>query len=93
MASALRPVSHEDRLSLVEHLTELRVRLIVSLVAFCVATGVCMWQNHALLKIANKPLENTVGHGSKDPLVESARYQQRLSAQWHKDVHYQRSHR
>jgi sec-independent protein translocase protein TatC len=78
MASALRPVSHEDRLSLVEHLTELRVRLIVSLLAFCVATGVCMWQNHALLRLANRPLENTVGHGSKDPLVESGRYQARL---------------
>src|SRR3954451_1916391 len=78
MASALRPVGHEDRLSLVEHLTELRVRLIVCLLAFCVATGVCMWQNDALLKIANKPLEDTVGHGSKDPLVENGRYQARL---------------
>ena len=78
MARKLRPVAHEDRLSLVEHLTELRVRLIVSLLAFCVATGVCMWQNHALLKLANRPLENTVGHGSKDPLVENGRYQARL---------------
>jgi sec-independent protein translocase protein TatC len=78
MASALRPVGHEDRLSLVEHLSELRTRLIVSLVAFCVATGVCMWQNHAILKLVNRPLENTVGHGSKDPLVENATYQQAM---------------
>ncbi|HEY7075329.1 MAG TPA: twin-arginine translocase subunit TatC [Solirubrobacteraceae bacterium] len=78
MAAALRPVGHEDRLSLVEHLSELRVRLIVCLVAFCVATGLCMWQNHALLRIANRPLENTVAHGSKDPLVEAGRYQARL---------------
>jgi sec-independent protein translocase protein TatC len=80
MASALRPVGHEDRLSLVEHLTELRVRLIVCLVAFCAATAVCMWQNHAILKLVNRPLQNTVGHGSKDPLVRNASYQQRLKA-------------
>jgi sec-independent protein translocase protein TatC len=80
MASALRPVGHEDRLSLVEHLTELRVRLIVSLVVFCAATAVCMWQNHAILEIVNKPLDATVGHGSKDPLVRNANYQQRLKA-------------
>ena len=57
MARRLRPVAHEDRLSLVEHLTELRVRLIVALVAFCAATAVCMWQNHTLLDILNRPLE------------------------------------
>jgi sec-independent protein translocase protein TatC len=76
MASALRPVGHEDRLSLVEHLSELRTRLIICLVAFCAATAVCMWQNHAILKLMNRPLRNTVSHGSKDPLVETARYQQ-----------------
>lgn len=78
MASALRPVGHEDRLSLVEHLSELRTRLIVCLVAFCAATAVCMWQNHAILKLVNRPLANTVSHGSKDPLVQTARYQQLL---------------
>jgi sec-independent protein translocase protein TatC len=76
MASALRPVGHEDRLSLVEHLSELRTRLIVCLVAFCAATGVCMWQNHEILRLVNRPLQNTVSHGSKDPLVQNARYEQ-----------------
>ena len=64
----LRPVAHEDRLSLVEHLTELRVRLIIALVALCATTAVCMWQNHTLLDILNRPLDSTVAHGSKDPL-------------------------
>ncbi|HEX3855068.1 MAG TPA: twin-arginine translocase subunit TatC, partial [Polyangiaceae bacterium] len=49
-------VGHEDRLSVVDHLTELRTRLIVSLAALAVAFGFCMWQNHALLHLINKPL-------------------------------------
>jgi sec-independent protein translocase protein TatC len=56
MAVAAAHVGHEDRLSVVDHLTELRVRLIVSLAALAVAFGFCMWQNHALLHIINKPL-------------------------------------
>src|SRR5436190_12229672 len=59
MATALRPIKHEDRLSLVEHLDELRTRLIVCGVTLAVAFGVCFWQNHALLKILNKPLQQT----------------------------------
>src|SRR6201747_1229971 len=55
-AVAAARVGHEDRLSVVDHLTELRVRLIVSLAALAVAFGFCMWQNHALLHIINKPL-------------------------------------
>src|SRR4029078_7015816 len=80
MATALLHVGHEDRLSLVEHLTELRVRIVVCLVAFIAATGVCMWQNHAVLKILNHPLDQTVAQGNKDPLVQSARYDQALKA-------------
>src|SRR3954467_12778587 len=74
MARRLRPVAHEDRLSLVEHLTELRVRLIIALVAVCATTALCMWQNHTVLDILNRPLDSTVAHGSKDPLVQGARY-------------------
>src|SRR3954465_13692268 len=57
----LRPVGHEDRLSIVEHLDELRSRLIVSLLAFGVALGLCFWQNHLILRIVNHPL----GHQHK----------------------------
>ena len=56
MASRIRPIGHEDRLSLVEHLDELRTRIILALAAFGVALGVCFWQNHALLKVVNHPL-------------------------------------
>jgi sec-independent protein translocase protein TatC len=56
MAVAAARIGHEDRLSIVDHLQELRVRLIVSLAALAVAFGFCMWQNHALLHIINEPL-------------------------------------
>jgi sec-independent protein translocase protein TatC len=52
----LRAAKHEDRLSLVEHLDELRTRLIVSAAVFAVAMALCFWQNHMLLEIARGPL-------------------------------------
>jgi sec-independent protein translocase protein TatC len=79
MATALRPIAHDDRLSLVEHLTELRTRLIVCLAAFVVATGVCLWQNHAVLDLMNRPLDRaTTATAAKDPLQQGARFDQRL---------------
>jgi len=52
----IRPISHEDELSLVEHLDELRTRLIVLISAFVIVGGICFWQNHEILKIVNDPL-------------------------------------
>lgn len=54
----MKAVSPEERLTLVEHLDELRSRIIVSLAVFGVALALCFWQNHLLLKIANAPLPN-----------------------------------
>jgi sec-independent protein translocase protein TatC len=58
MATAIRTIGHEDRLSVVEHLVELRSRLIVSAVAVALVFGVCLWQNHALLRFVNAPLRH-----------------------------------
>jgi sec-independent protein translocase protein TatC len=52
----VKAISHEDRLSLVEHLDELRSRLVVSLAVFGVALALCFWQNHLLLELASAPL-------------------------------------
>ena len=52
----LRPAQHDDELTLVEHLDELRSRIIVSAVVLTVAVGLCFWQNSLLLDIANAPL-------------------------------------
>src|SRR3954464_8672441 len=59
MATALRPIKHEDRLSLVEHLDELRTRMVLCAVTLVVAFGICFWQNGTLLSILNKPLQET----------------------------------
>jgi sec-independent protein translocase protein TatC len=56
MSPRVKAVSHEDRLTLVEHLDELRARLIVCIVVLAVALALCFWQNHLLLEIAQGPL-------------------------------------
>jgi sec-independent protein translocase protein TatC len=58
MKRSMRPISHEDRLSLVDHLDELRSRLMISGAVLVVAFGFCFWQNHELLHIVNKPLQD-----------------------------------
>jgi Tat protein translocase TatC len=52
----IRPIAHEDRLSVVDHLDELRSRLMVSAIAFVVAWAICAWQNDLVLEIVNAPL-------------------------------------
>jgi sec-independent protein translocase protein TatC len=79
MATALRPIGHEDRLSLVEHLDELRSRIIISLVIFLGAFAFCFWQNDRILDIMDRPLEKSAFHkNSDDPLEATALYQQSL---------------
>jgi sec-independent protein translocase protein TatC len=86
MATALRPIAHEDRLSLVEHLDELRTRIIICLAGFLVAFGLCFWQNDAILEILDRPLEKSAfTQGSEDPLERAAAFQQaekQLFLQW-----------
>jgi sec-independent protein translocase protein TatC len=56
MAKVLRPIGHDDRLSIVDHLDELRSRLFVCLAVLVVAFGLCFWQNNHLLKVLNRAL-------------------------------------
>ena len=65
----VRPVGYEDRLTLVDHLAELRTRLVLSIVAFVVAWAICGWQNDVVLEIVNEPLQDLdqelLGAGAK----------------------------
>ncbi|HVL97590.1 MAG TPA: twin-arginine translocase subunit TatC [Solirubrobacteraceae bacterium] len=74
MAAVLRPVSHDAKLSLVEHLDELRTRLIVSVASFIVLFGLCFWQNDRILDVVNRPFEQaTVGQTPRGPLAKTQR--------------------
>jgi sec-independent protein translocase protein TatC len=52
----VKAIAHEDEVSLVEHLDELRARIVVSLAVLGVALALCFWQNHLLLEVASAPL-------------------------------------
>jgi sec-independent protein translocase protein TatC len=56
MMRRVKPIHHEAQVSLVDHLDELRARIVVSLSVFGVALALCFWQNHLLLELANGPL-------------------------------------
>lgn len=53
----LRPIGHDDRLTLVDHLDELRTRIVWSVLAFTAAFSVTFWQNELVLEIVNRPLD------------------------------------
>lgn len=81
LRAALRSVGHEQQLTLVDHLDELRTRLLVSLAVLGVAFGLCFWQNGRLLQIVNAPLAHQttqqIRHGN-GPLGQA--YQTQRSA-------------
>jgi sec-independent protein translocase protein TatC len=79
MATRLKPIAHDERLSLVEHLDELRTRIIICVVAFMVVGGICLWQDDRILNIVNEPLEEAQNNKpcdeTRDPLEQTACWQ------------------
>ena len=82
MATALRPVGHEDKLSIVDHLDELRSRLIICVLALVVTSALCYWQNANVLEVLNRPLETRVqgdsNRGGADRLEGAAAFNRGL---------------
>jgi sec-independent protein translocase protein TatC len=80
MATRLKPIGHEDRLSIVEHLTELRTRIVICVAVLSVAFGVCLWQEDRILDIVNKPLADVANakpcDETRDPLEQADCWQQ-----------------
>jgi sec-independent protein translocase protein TatC len=69
----VKPLSHTDEVSLVDHLGELRERIVVSLAAFGVAFALCFWQSDLLLELASTPLpaghERLITFGVAEPFT------------------------
>lgn len=85
-ATAVRPIGHEDRLSIVDHLDELRTRLIISIVAVAICFGFAYWQNDAILKVVNKPFTDAKAptkqsnfSKGKGTLAQTNRFERNLS--------------
>src|SRR5262245_29193119 len=79
MATALRTIKHDDQLTLVEHLDELRTRLIISIVAFGVCFAFAIWQNDRVLDIVNHPFETAKQHHpGKGTLARNAQFQEAI---------------
>ena len=76
------PIAHTERLSIVDHLDELRSRIIVSLGVLVVLFSLCYWQSDRVLNIANRPLDRSqkADSKSKDPLERAAAYDVELGA-------------
>jgi sec-independent protein translocase protein TatC len=56
-----RRLEHDERLTLVGHLDELRTRLIRALIALVTAFVLTFWQNHLILEVFNRPLRGVDG--------------------------------
>lgn len=68
----IRPIAHEERLTVVNHLDELRSRLIVAAAAFLVAFGLTTWQSDLVLQLLNAPLPGNlepITLGPSEPFV------------------------
>jgi sec-independent protein translocase protein TatC len=63
----LKPAQFDERMTLVEHLDELRNRIVLSGFVLVIAISFCFWQDETLLDIANEPLPP----GTPDPFTFS----------------------
>jgi sec-independent protein translocase protein TatC len=76
--AAAAPIAYDQRLTLVEHLDELRWRVMISVAALVVAFGLALWQNHALLDLLNRPLTHATAQAARSangPVGAQARFE------------------
>jgi sec-independent protein translocase protein TatC len=70
---ALRPIGHDDRLSVVDHLDELRSRLFICAGVLVVAFCICFWQNQPLIHALNRALPSESSAASHNGLAAQAK--------------------
>jgi sec-independent protein translocase protein TatC len=54
--SRIKRIQYDEEATLVDHLGELRARIVAAGSAFVVALIICFWQNHALLDLLRTPI-------------------------------------
>ena len=69
-STAVRPIGYQDRLSIVDHLDELRKRLMICIAAFILCFALAYWQNDNLLEIVNKPFTESQQRDRNNPESE-----------------------
>ena len=74
----LRPIGHDDRLSVVDHLDELRTRLMICFGVLFVAFLLCFWQNHPLIDALNRALPSAHSVSQHDSLASQQNQSVRL---------------
>lgn len=86
MARRIAPIGHEEQLTLVDHLDELRSRLVSSLLVVALIFGFAFWQSDRILGFITEPVDKALStHGSVQDKADDAdevqaNYQARLSA-------------
>jgi len=80
-AFPLRAVAHDERLTVTEHLTELRARLLLSLAVLPVLFAGCLWQSRPLLRVSQRAARSARdefgGAGFRDCVAPGAGAQRR----------------
>ncbi len=85
-STKVRPIGHEDRLSIVDHLDELRTRLMICIAALVFCFAFTYWQNGAILDAVNQPFTDSqkstasTAEDGGDALEQSALFNRSLSS-------------
>jgi sec-independent protein translocase protein TatC len=86
MARRIAPIGHEEQLTLVDHLDELRSRLVASLLFVALVFGFTFWQSDWVLGVITRPVDHALStkgstkHKASDADSVQADYQARMSA-------------
>ncbi|MFT4036291.1 MAG: twin-arginine translocase subunit TatC, partial [Patulibacter sp.] len=86
MARRIAPIGHQEELTLVDHLDELRSRIMASLLFVVLVFGFTFWQSDRVLGVITKPIDQALSTdgSTTDEATDSdevqANYQARISA-------------
>lgn len=82
MARRIAPIAHEEQLTLVDHLDELRSRLVSSLLFVALVFAFTFWQSDAILGVITKPIDNALSthKSSEDKELDSDEVQYQYQA-------------